>query len=459
MKILLTVHQFLPEHSAGTEILAFATAKELQRQGHDVRVLAGFPGRAARSDAERFESYSYDGLAIERFQYARVPMGDQHNVVEAEYNNAFVGAHLRGRLRSWKPDVVHFFHLRRLSASCIDVCAEECVPTVLTCTDFWFACPMGQLRLPDGSFCSGPSELATNCLLHLIDLRIPSTMGRVVRAIPLGLVNRVGHAVLEIMPERIPGTWIRALANRQAFLRERLSKIDRILVPTQFMESKLRESGVQRERLIVSRYGIDAAHIERKMAVGSKENICVIFVGTLHEPKGAHLLIEAMKSLETSLNIELRIYGRLEEFPGYSRMLKGLASNDPRISFCGTFPNEEIAAIMSAADVLVVPSLWYENAPLVVHSAQAAGCVVVASNVPGLVEMVRDDEDGLLFVRGNARDLAAKLRRLASDRALLLRLAQRVPKPRSTKEYVAELTRIYRQLVANMTKHDRAVSQ
>ena len=80
-------------------------------------------------------------------------------------------------------------------------------------------------------------------------------------------------------------------------------------------------------------------------------------------------------------DVELKIYGGLEDYPQYVAAARA-AAGDPRITFCGTFANQEIGRVFAGIDVLVVPSVWYENTPLVISSAQQAGCPVIASDMP-----------------------------------------------------------------------------
>jgi glycosyltransferase involved in cell wall biosynthesis len=110
------------------------------------------------------------------------------------------------------------------------------------------------------------------------------------------------------------------------------------------------------------------------------------------------------------------IYGDPEAFPEYAARLRRIAANDPRIRFCGAFPNEKISDIFSTLDVLVVPSIWYENTPLVIYSAQACRCPVIASNL-GVCGGGVHEENGLLFEPGNPADLA-RAAPARGDRAL-----------------------------------------
>ena len=93
VKILLTVHQFFPEHVAGTEVLTYSTAREFKNMGHEVLVVTGFPAKKSFPDSARIEQYEYEGLHVVRFNHSHVPMGGQTNIMEAEYNNRFVEAY------------------------------------------------------------------------------------------------------------------------------------------------------------------------------------------------------------------------------------------------------------------------------------------------------------------------------------------------------------------------------
>lgn len=451
MKILLTVHQFLPDFSAGTEVLTFETAKELRRLGHSVHVFTGYPAREARRDQERFDHYEVEGIPVERFQ-AGVPMGGQENTTEAEYNNQFFASYFRQFLKRKDFDIVHFFHLGRLSASAVDVCCEYSVPTVLTPTDFWFVCPTTQLRLPNGSMCAGPAPDGVNCFRHVVALNRSAALRAGVAAIPdwlLALALRSidkGYLRRGKLVNRL-----RALYRRPGFLRERLDRIDSVLVPTRLMERILKANGLAAHKIVFCPYGINLSHIQlghirtRSGLLGSKLRLG--FIGTLGEHKGVHVLIRAMQAAP-ELPLELKIHGNQNEFPEYVRQIKGLAASDERIQFCGTFPNREIWQVFAELDCLVVPSIWYENAPLVIYSAQAAGCPVIASNLDGMAEAVHHNLNGLLFESGDVEGLASLLRGLCSEPSVLAQLSAKAIRPKSCAQYAAEVEAVYQQLLS-----------
>jgi len=444
VKILLTVHQFLPEFGAGTEILTFEVAKGLQRLGHEVCVFTGFNARRELRDEDRFDEYVYEGILVKRFHHAYVPMGGQNNVTEAEYRNLLVARYFRNLLEKMNPDVVHFFHLARLSASLVEVCSELGIPTVLTPTDFWFVCPTNQLRLSDGSMCRGPGWNATNCVRHLVELNQPEDTKAQIRNLSdwrLGLTvwaNQRG-----ITKSGWYGEHIDALTQRHVYLREQFNKIDRVLVPTHLMERILTSNGLSPDGIVFAPYGLNLTYLRRHPRTATRDLLRIGFIGTLYEHKGVDVLVKAVSSLDVSLPVELKIFGDTKDFPVFFARLKELAGSDPRIQFCGTFPNLAIGEILASLDVLVVPSVWYENTPLVIYSAQAAGCPVIASNLGGMAEVIHHEDNGLLFTPGCAAELAEAIKRLCNNRDLVEYLANRAIVPRSIEDYVLQIEAVY----------------
>lgn len=449
MRILLTVHQFLPDFHGGTEILTFHTAKALLARGHEVSVCTSFPPRAGLDDAHRFDRYTYDGIPVERFHHGHAPMGGETNVAALEYNNPFFAAYFRDYLIKTRPDVVHFFHLLRFSASAIDVCHELGIPMVLTPTDFWLVCPTIQLLLPNHALCPGPDPDGVNCLRHVVALT-QSPLARVcLDMIPNRLVAAMIRGInIGVFPRQKKASSVRALSARPRFMKSRMNRVDRIIVPTRLMEDILRKNGLINEtKVTFLPFGINLDGLSQKGPSSSQARLRIGFIGTLYEHKGAHLLLKAVRSLSTDTPIEVKIYGNTNEFPEYAARLRKIASNDPRIEFCGTFPNSHIGDVFSSLDVLVVPSIWYENTPLVIYSAQACGCPVIASDLGGMSEAVAHEENGLLFEAGNVSALAQAISRLAGDRTLLRKLAEQARKPKAIAHYAVELENVYKEIL------------
>jgi glycosyltransferase involved in cell wall biosynthesis len=132
----------------------------------------------------------------------------------------------------------------------------------------------------------------------------------------------------------------------------------------------------------------------------------------------------------------------LDWFPEYVERLRELAG-DAAIRFAGRFDPADVDRVMQGCDVLVVPSVWYENMPLTIQEAFRNAVCVVATDLGGMAEAVRHEVDGLLFPRGDSQALAASLARLASDRDLAERLVAGRPDVPTVESIGAELEALY----------------
>ncbi len=150
-------------------------------------------------------------------------------------------------------------------------------------------------------------------------------------------------------------------------------------------------------------------------------------MGTLVWHKGAHVLLEAVRALDTSA-YELKIFGNPDVFPDYTAGLRAQATGLP-VRFMGAFDRDRTAEVYAQIDVLVVPSLWLENSPLVIHEAFMAGVPVVGARIGGITSLVKDVKDvkdvediedggtGLLYDPASAVELRAALNRLIGNPA------------------------------------------
>jgi glycosyltransferase involved in cell wall biosynthesis len=444
VRILLTTHQFFPEFSAGTEVLTYSVACELRKRGHLVNVLTGFPSTAVLRDEERFDEYEFDGIHVYRFHHSYVPMGGQHSKIEIGYDNKLASDYFERILKIFKPDVVHFFHLNRLGTGLIQRAVQAAIPRFMTPTDFWAVCPMGQLLYGNGLLCPGPSQSAGNCLKHLTQISQGGLVGKIAELLPTAigdLVVRGAHKCRWQSVQKLAE--VAALADRLPVTIRRLNMLNGLIAPSYFMEEVLVRYGVSPSLLSRASFGIDVAgrvSAERSYRYG--DPLRIGYIGTLAPHKGCHIIIDAFTSL-TNHNAELKVYGCLDDFPEYVADLRKRAKGLDSIKFCGTFPNSRIAEVFSELDVLVVPSLWYENTPLVLYSAQAAGCPVLASNLPGISEVIRHSDNGLLFTPGRSSELAGHLSSLISQDGLLRQLSSRARYPKSSETYVDELLSIW----------------
>ena len=446
VRVVLVVHQFFPSFSAGTEVLTLGVARELRARGHIVHIVAGHPGQSDMNDSERWVRDHFDGFDVDRFHHADVPMHGQRSIIEVGSDNALAAQRFASLLHEFRPDHVHYFHFGRLGTGLILAANIAGVRQSFTPTDFWAVCPFAQLRLPNGDICSGPSKNSGNCVKHYGQLSTrPLIVQWTARFLPTPLADALVPLSHTERTARHPIlAEVRALNERTQKTISRLNLLQHILVPNYFMREKLLEYGVDPKLMVDSAFGIELPKRELKYVNQDIANapLRIGFIGTLAPHKGLHVLIKAVTSLPLG-SFFIRIYGNLQDFPNYVSELRYKVIGREDIEFEGTFPSAEIFDVLENLDVLVVPSLWFENTPLVVYSAQAAGKIVVASDYPGISSSVRHGIDGLLFPAGDYRALAKLLKILTTDRELRKLLTSSLRRPRSIAKYVDHLVQLW----------------
>ena len=92
-----------------------------------------------------------------------------------------------------------------------------------------------------------------------------------------------------------------------------------------------------------------------------------------------------------------------------------LRAAEPLAQHLGPYDRAEVAGLMHGVDWVVVPSIWWENAPLVIHEARAAGRPVICSGIGGMAELVQDGVTGLHVPPGDAAALAEAMELAATD--------------------------------------------
>lgn len=134
-----------------------------------------------------------------------------------------------------------------------------------------------------------------------------------------------------------------------------------------------------------------------------KKNEKLLFIGQMEEHKGVNFLLQAFTKLaDKSMRLTLAGDGSL------LNKLREDYKHDSRLLFLGRLDQNSLQKEMAAADLLIVPSLCYENSPTVILEAQAANLPVVASNLGGILEITKKRDR--LFEAGNAIDLFAKIK-------------------------------------------------
>lgn len=437
MRITFVVHQFPPRYFTGTEQYAFAVGTELRRRGHDVDVFTLDPAFGEATGPFRVVRERVGDLPVTRVNYW---MWLHRDWLRLEYRHPWMAQFFAEHLRSRRSQVVHSFHLRHVGADLVDAVKAQGCALVAHLTDFWFLCPQVTLVRRDGQNCDGPPDGGAGCIAC-----IAPELDAEWRRSPIAAEIRALHDLAPLLsrPGRELSNRVATLLDRPGYLRRQLLRADAILAPTRFLRQVFAANGVPAERVTWQPYGIDIERIAAGIAAAPRAErpLTFGFLGTLAPHKAPHLLVAAMQRVRGDCRAVLR--GRSTDFPDYAQPLLTAAAADQRIACAGAFTAAELPAVLAGLDVLVVPSLWHENAPFVVLEARAAGLPVLASRQGGLIEVVRDGVDGELFTPGDAVDLAARMQRLLDEPERLQRYRAAVTPPRSLTVVVDELQALY----------------
>jgi glycosyltransferase involved in cell wall biosynthesis len=445
LRIALIVHQFLPRHAAGTEQLTLKIAQALRARQNDVVIVTAEPTSNA---APTITQDSIDGVPVLRLQGVAI-----HDPFVSIRNPTADGL-LREALERVSPDLVHVFHFSHVGVGVIDVVDALHLPMVFTATDFWWRCPLERLQLTEGRRCDGPGLFGARCLRHRLVLGSSqrTLAARVYASVPSWLYAfplLMARAVSSFLPLARRAA---ALSRRQDHLRRYAQRIGLSLAPTAAVREEMLLAGFHPHSVRLLPFGIDAPEACR--SEDPTRPFTIGFIGTLRSHKGAHFLLEAASRLPAGTKARIQIYGDRATDPAYAESLDKLArASAVPVTFEGAFTEDRFGRVLAGLDVVVVPSLWMENRPLVLLSSLLARKPVVVTDQPGLTCEVVHGENGLIVPPDDADALAKSLYRLAEDTSLREHLANHPRRPMRMESYIDALQAIYRE-VAHPTRSE-----
>jgi glycosyltransferase involved in cell wall biosynthesis len=435
LHVLYVVHGFPPDTWAGTEVYTLELAREMQRRGHRVTVLARTPGERGVEEFSLRED-DFEGLRVWRWVH-----GLEHERLRESYDQPQAVSAFRDVLTRERPDLVHFQHLIHTSIGLVHEARDEGLPTVMHCHDYWALCARVQLIRPDRVRCE--RNMGSGCYAciadnHLEQIERLDALGRRAPALVAAaarVLRKPGYADVRAREKLVPAAYAAA---------------DLRISPSRFLRDKLLASGAfEPHTLVYSDNGLRSDHVRAlEKTADSLGRVRFGFVGSLVWYKGGEVLLEAMRELRDA-PVVLHVHGEFTpESDEHHARLAELAGDN--VVFHGRFDNDRLAEIYSELDVLVVPSLWFENSPITIHEAHLLRTPVVASGIGGMAEYVRDGIDGLHFPVGDAVALARVLRRFVGDPELIGELSRDFPRVKTIEENAREMEYRYRALCARV---------
>lgn len=220
-----------------------------------------------------------------------------------------------------------------------------------------------------------------------------------------------------------------------------------VLSPSAFLAERLIAGGLAARKLSVVENLHPKGELFRREAAPASDRLNRFgFFAQINAYKGATVLLDAADRLRAQRpEVQFHLFGGFSPDPAFEALIRQrLATLPDLVRYHGAYLPDGILPLMQSVDWVIVPSIWWENAPTVIEEALIAGRPVLASDIGGMREKVRDGLDGLHFPVGDGAALAALVTRIAGDRALWQRLvASRRPVAREA-EVVARHLAVYR---------------
>ena len=314
-----------------------------------------------------------------------------------------------------RPDVAHLHNIyHHLSPSVLGVLTQRRIPSVLTLHDLKLACPAYKMLATDGlcERCKGgaySNVVRQRCIKDSVVLS--------------------GLVYLE--------------ASLHKLLRSYEKHVDKFVVPSKFYGQKMVEWGWSAERFHYVPNFVDSRDFEPVYQPGKH----FLYFGRLSSEKGVLTLMKAV----AKAGVSLRIAGVGPDEPA---LRKQAAASNADVAFLGFLSGQELHDEIASARAVVLPSEWYENAPVSIMEAYALGKIVLGADIGGIPEMLRDGETGFVFPSGSVDALAELLLRTDAMGASQIQEMGRASRAWVAEEFTAERYResmvsIYRNLGVN----------
>jgi len=427
MRIVKVIHGYPMRYNAGSEVYSQTLCHGLAARGHEVHVFTREEDSFAEDFALRCEHDRDDPrVQLHLINVARSRDRYRHDGVDRRFATL---------LDQVQPHVVHIGHLNHLSTSLVGEASRRGIPIVYTLHDFWVMCPRGQLMQMSPA---DPRDLWAVC------------DGQDDRKCAERCYSRYFSGADSEREEDLT-YWTGWVRRRMQHIREVVDQVDLFVAPARSLLARYRDDfGLAEAKLRYLDYGFDRAHLTGRARVPG-EPFTFGYIGTHIPAKGIHHLIDAFGRLRG--DTRLRIWGRphgqdTDALRALGAALPGDAG--ARIEWTREYRNQEIVRdVFNHVDAIVVPSIWYENSPLVIHEAQQARVPVITADVGGMAEYVHHEVNGLLYRHRDPTALAAAMQRLVDDPGLARRLGERgypfsesgdIP---SIDEHVADIEAIY----------------
>ncbi|RAI44994.1 glycosyltransferase [Rhodoplanes roseus] len=400
MKVLVIAHGHPDFSVGGAEIAAFNLYRSLKDNPAVERV-----DFLARTD---LPSVSHGMIAMRRAN-EYLWRQDMHDwfLLRSAYPNGIYES-FRSFLRMKRPDVIYVHHYAHIGLEMLRELRRE---------------------LPDAFICLTLHEYMAICL----------NRGQMVKA----RSNRLCHKespeeCSNCMPERnAESFWL-----RKHYIQKHFEAADMFVSPSEFLRQRYIAWGIPPEYIVVIENG-QPQFAPRAMSSESQSlRHRFGFFGQITEFKGVDILLQAMHlmrpDIRRTLQVEIHGANLEQQEPKYQELIEKLRAPliiEGCLRWVGAYEPHELPKRMSRVGWVVVPSIWWENSPMVIQEAFCCRRPVIAAGIGGMAEKVQHGVTGLHFEARSPVDLADTLAEAVGTTGLWERLASNITQPISYDEY------------------------
>jgi glycosyltransferase involved in cell wall biosynthesis len=235
---------------------------------------------------------------------------------------------------------------------------------------------------------------------------------------------------------------------REMFVKSFFSLVDLFVCPSQFLCDRYVAWGLPAEKMVVLENGQPRGNgVIAEESSDHKYEARFVVLGQLSRRKGTLVLLDAARQLSKRMRkiVRIEIHGSVQYAEDdftvqLERALKGL---EDTVHLYGPYRSEDVGGIIRRNGWLIVPSIWWENSPLVIQEAFAARRPVICGNIGGMAEKVTDGVNGFHFRASNSADLAARMEECAVNPGLWKTLCANLPQPPTIDQTVDKLLALY----------------
>lgn len=347
----------------GSESVFFNEMKMMEDAGH---VVVPFSMASSKNEPTPYSKYFVDEV-----DYDKGGLVNKLSAAAKVIYSFDAKSKMGVLLSDYSPDVAHFHIFQhQISPSVFGLLKKNKTPIILTLHDLKPICPSYKYYV-NGNVCEAcVGGKFINCFKNKCTKG--SSLGSLINTIEMYFHSFIGY----------------------------YKDVDRYIAVSNFYKQKMIEAGYPPEQISYLPNYIDANEFNPKC----EEKGYILYFGRLSEEKGITTFLASAKK-----NPEIPHYvvgsGPLEE------ELKefSVAENVANVRFLGFRQGGELKALLSESTCVVVPSEWYENCPMTILEAYAAGRPVIGANIGGIPELIDVGVDGLIFQPGNARELSEKI--------------------------------------------------